>query len=174
MPTKKSTRRRKASTRKPATRKATRRRSVGTVTKKTTRRKRTINRPMKRKSKITDRLLDAAAVGGGVIAGQYLGTMVPVKEPMARNAILVGAGVLLAGFAPGIGTGVAAAGIQGLAAEVLPGLPTNGVAGPVGALTNKERKLIEAAARGDAPTVGAATPMQEGVLTGLYDFGNLT
>lgn len=171
MATKRKTRR-KTATRKAAPRK--RRRTVGAVTKrKTTRRRRNISRPMKRKTKITDRLMDAAAVGGGMIAGQYLGNLIPVREPMAKNAILIGAGVLLGGMVPDIGVGIAAAGVQGLAAQVLPGLPANGINGPVGALTAKERRLIEAAARGehDTPTVTGGVNAPEGVLTGLYDIG---
>lgn len=185
MATRKKTKGRKASKRKTTARKAPRR--VVKVARKVKHRKSVgfaAMRPKPRKTtngmntkKIMGRVTDAALIGGGVLAGNYLAAKLAAKvpNPWVRNGILVAGGVLLGGMMPALsalGNGLAAAGVAQAAAPLL--LPAGGGAPAanrrtVGALTAAEQRMIEAAAKG-MPTNG--TSPQSEVLTGLYDTAN--
>lgn len=96
-------------------------------------------------------VMEAGAVGLGLIAGQYVGGQLATKvEALAdgkiRGAALIGIGVLGAKYAPrsmrGIAIGVAASGVYQLAKEVLP----PGTIAGIGDLSPADVELIESMA----------------------------
>lgn len=134
-------------------------------------------RTMKKGSSLMTIAKGGAMTGAGQVLGLYAGGMAArfITNPYLRGGAVFAAGVLLGKMAPGlrnVGEGMAGTGVVLLAAPLLPGLPAPaggaGVTG-VGALTARERKMIEQAAMG----VGAAGSPQSEVLTGLYDTENV-
>ena len=130
-------------------------------------------------SSMMKRVTGAAMVGAGVIGGQYLHKSLSgtITNPYMRAGALFVGGVLLGGMSPalaGLGMGVAASGVVNIGAQLLPGLPAPSqvLNGRVGALSAREMKMIESAAKGTA-LVNGTDAGQSGVLTGLYDTENV-
>jgi hypothetical protein len=165
---------RKKVSRKRSTRKAApkRKRTIAAVAK-----KRTTRKPNKMK-KMQDRAVDALLTGAGQLAGQRISPMIAgtLPNPWLRAGVMAAAGLMLGGIKgmAALGNGIAANAVAEVGNQFLPGAGSPALAASLqpkvltgtAALSSKEKRMIEAAAR-SMPTMNGKA--QSEVLTGLYD-----